>query len=151
MNSTTQKRQPSRIVPSTRWIFSSLLVLIIAIAITNLGITGYLLALVRDPDTLSRQVYVLSSWELDLLSPMSVVPGWALEDGYWFTLATSLVVLLDTPAMVLLLIRLWHDQAYKSSQVRSSWLSETLTSSRLYAIDRSSFLHSLDLDIPQCG
>jgi len=75
------------------------------IAIANLGITGYLLALVRDPNTARRQYYVLVNPVLRVLSPMSILPGWVLEESSWFTLATSMITIVDVPIIGFILWR----------------------------------------------
>ncbi|THX67716.1 hypothetical protein D6D05_09707 [Aureobasidium pullulans] len=75
------------------------------IAIANLGITGYLLALVRDPNTARRQYYVLVNPVLRVLSPMSILPGWILEESSWFTLATSMITIADVPIIGFILWR----------------------------------------------
>jgi uncharacterized membrane protein YccF (DUF307 family) len=83
------------------WFYESIFLCFIN-AITSLDVVAYLLALIRNPETFKHQYYVYSTNSLNVLSPMSVLPGWMLERGLWLTAATSAVTIIDVPVMVAL-------------------------------------------------
>ena len=72
-------------------------------AIANLGVVGYLLALLRDPETVKHQYYIYTrSARPDGLSPMYILPEKVLEGGLWLTLVTSAITIIDVPIMAML-------------------------------------------------
>ncbi|KEQ63823.1 uncharacterized protein M437DRAFT_45896 [Aureobasidium melanogenum CBS 110374] len=80
------------------WFYASLFLCFVN-AIASLGVVGYLLALIRSPETVKHQYFVYSTDSPNGLSPMSVLPGLVLERSLWLSIATCAFAVIDVPAM----------------------------------------------------
>lgn len=83
------------------WFYASLFLCFVN-AIASLGVVGYLLALIRNPETAKHQYFVYSTDSPNGLSPMSVLPGLVLERSLWLSIATCAFAVIDVPAVVIL-------------------------------------------------